>query len=223
MLSKVLPPSDGEIQPVVWRTGNSGAAPTAAGARQARQPAAAPAPTETTTASAEFEAQVHQQLEAAFEAGRREGETARQKLEAEVRTAVERLALTTAEVAAARSDAIRRAETDIVQLSIEIARRVLHREVSVDREALSALVRAALDKLASQQVCRVRVHPDQESMVRAALGQLGRGGEVEVMSDATQSRGGALFETENGALDASVETQLQEIERGLVDRLQERA
>jgi flagellar assembly protein FliH len=223
MLSKVLPPSDGEIQPVVWRNGNSGAAPTAAGARQARQPAAAPAPTETTTASAEFEAQVHQQLEAAFEAGRREGETARQKLEAEVRTAVERLALTTAEVAAARSDAIRRAETDIVQLSIEIARRVLHREVSVDREALSALVRAALDKLASQQVCRVRVHPDQESMVRAAPGQLGRGGEVEVMSDATQSRGGALFETENGALDASVETQLQEIERGLVDRLQERA
>ena len=222
MLSKVLPPSDGEIQPVAWRTSSSSAA-TAAAARQARQQAPAVTTEASPSANAEFEAQVHQQLEAAFEAGRREGETARQKLEAEVRTAVERLAQTTVEVAAARNDAIRRAETDIVQLSMEIARRILHRELSVDREALSALIRAALDKLASQQVCRVRVHPDQEAMVRASLSQMGRAGEVEVVSDATQARGGAIFETENGALDASVETQLQEIERGLVDRLQERA
>ena len=226
MLSKILPSNDGDIQPVVWRTSSSAAAASVAAARPTRQPAAslAPAaPAEPTGPSAEFEAQVHQQLEAAFEAGRREGEVARQKLEAEVRTAVERLALTTAEVAAARNEAIRRAEADIVQLSIEIARRILHRELSIDRDALSALIRAALDKLASQQVCRVRVHPDQEALVRAALSQMGRGVEVEVVSDTTQSRGGAVFETENGALDASVETQLQEIERGLVDRLQERA
>ena len=222
MLSKILPSNDGDIQPIVWRTGSSGAAASAA-ARAVRQPAAPPTPAEPAGPSAEFEAQVHQQLEAAFEAGRREGEVARQKLEGEVRTAVERLALTTAEVAAARTDAIRRAEGDIVQLSMEIARRILHRELSIDREALSALIRAALDKLASQQVCRVRVHPDQEAPVRAALSQMGRGVEVEVVSDATQARGGALFETENGVLDASVETQLQEIERGLADRLQERS
>src|SRR5690242_104785 len=104
MLSKVLPPSDGDIQPVTWRTSNSGAA-SAAAARAPRQPAAAIAPEAAAAASAEFEAQVHQQLEAAFEAGRNEGEAARQRLEGEVRTAVERLAQTTAEVAAARNDA----------------------------------------------------------------------------------------------------------------------
>jgi flagellar assembly protein FliH len=160
----------------------------------------------------------------AFEAGVKEGETAaRQKLEGEVRHAVEQLAVTASEVAASRADAIRRAEADIVALSIEIARRILHRELSVDPAALGALVRAAVEKLASQQICRVRVHPDQEQLVRSILAQLGRGSEIEIVTDAAQSRGGALFETDNGSLDASVETQLREIERGFADRLQERA
>jgi flagellar biosynthesis/type III secretory pathway protein FliH len=43
-----------------------------------------------------------------------------------------------------------------------------------------------------------------------------------VVADVTQSRGGALFETGSGSLDASIETQLREIERGFADRLPER-
>jgi flagellar assembly protein FliH len=164
------------------------------------------------------------QLQVAYESGVREGEaTARQKLEGEVRRAVEQLAVSAAQVAASRADALRRAEADVVQLSMEIARRVLHRELSVDPAALGALVRAALDKLATQRVCRVRVHADQEQLVRATLAQLGRGDEIEIISDATQPRGSAVFETENSSLDASIDTQLREIERGLADRLQERA
>lgn len=221
MLSRVLRQSVDEPQPVVWRS-NRSAVEAAAAPRPAR--AAGPSPALHTAASAELEAQVNQQLQAAFESGVSQGEAAaRQKLETEVRRTVEQLALAAAEVAATRSEAIRRAEADVVRLSIEIARRILHRELSVDPSALAALVRAALQKLAGQQVCRVRVHPDQEPFVRATLAELGRGAEVEVVSDAAQSRGGAVFETASGALDASVETQLCEIERGLVDRLQERS
>jgi flagellar biosynthesis/type III secretory pathway protein FliH len=51
---------------------------------------------------------------------------------------------------------------------------------------------------------------------------MGRGQEVEIVSDAAQARGGALFEISRGALDASVETQLREIERGLVDEMEMR-
>jgi flagellar assembly protein FliH len=170
-----------------------------------------------------LEAQVHQQLQLAYESGVREGEaSARQKLESEVRRAVEQLAVAASELTASRADAIRQAEGDIVQLSLEIARRILHRELSIDPAALGALVRAALEKLASQQVCRVRVHPDQEQMVRATLAELGRNSDIEVMTDVAQPRG-AIFETASGFLDASIETQLREIERGLADRLRERA
>lgn len=220
-LSKVLPYAEGDAQPVSWRTSGSGsaAAPSPQVVRSgspASQPAAA-------GANPDFEAQVHQQLQAAFDSGLREGETAaRQKLEAEVRRAVEQMAVSAAGLAASRAETIRRAEADVVQLSLEIARRILHREVSVDPAALNALVRAALEKLASKQICCVRVHPDQEQLVRATLAQLGRGSEIEIVPDVTQSRGGALFETESGTLDASIETQLREIERGFADRLQER-
>ena|SRR5690242_10388105 len=221
-LSRVLPHPESEVQPVTWRTGGAEAG-AAAAPRKVQPPpdAARPAPA---APSAEFEAQVHQQLQVAFESGVREGEAAaRQKLEGEIRRAVEQLAVAAAEVASSRAEAIRRAEADIVRLSIEIARRILHRELSVDPAALGALVRAALEKLAAQQICRVRVHPDQEQLVRTTLTQLGRGADIEIATDAAQPRGGALFETENGSLDASVETQLREIERGFADRLQERA
>ena len=43
---------------------------------------------------------------------------------------------------------------------------------------------------------------------------------VEVVPDTTLNKGDVLFETAHGALDASVDAQLSEIERGLTDRLQ---
>ena len=49
------------------------------------------------------------------------------------------------------------------------------------------------------------------------------GAAIELVPDGTQQRGGAVFETSRGLLDASIETQLQEIERGLADQLQRRA
>ncbi len=222
-LSRVLVHTESDVQPVTWRICGPEATPAPA-PRAVHAPAHATSGPAAAAPNAEFEAQVHQQLQVAFESGVREGEAAtRQKLEGDIRRAVEQLAVTAAEVASSRAEAIRRAEAHVVQLSIEIARRILHRELSVDAAALGALVRAALEKLASQQICRVRVHPDQEQLVRMTLTQLGRGADIEIVTDAAQPRGGALFETDSGSLDASVETQLREIERGFADRLQERA
>jgi len=144
---------------------------------------------------------------------------ARQKLEGEIRARFEKLAATIAEVAGLRSETIRRAEADTVRLSIEIARRVLHRELSVDSSALEALIKAALEKLRQQEVYRVRVSPGEEKLMRSCLEQAGRGQAIEVVADPSQSRGGVFFEISRGALDASVDTQLREIERGLTDEL----
>ena len=220
MLSRVLTETEAEVAPAAWLSqGPGGAVPAArpqhrfeseAEARKAR--------------SEELNAAIEQRVRQAHESGFREGEAAaRQSAESQVREAVEKLAATVVEVAATRGDAIRRAEADIVRLSIEIARRILHRELSLDTSALEALIRAALEKLRSQEVYRVRVHPDQEQLVRACLQQIGRDPDIEVVSDASQPRGGAVFEISRGSLDASVETQLREIEHGLADHLEERS
>jgi flagellar assembly protein FliH len=206
MLSKILRDADDDVRPVVWQ-------------RRPTVPASEPR-----ASSADDETLMQQQMKQAFESGRREGElSARQRLEAEVRQHTQQLAQSAADVAQCRAAAIRRAESDVVQLSFEIARRILHRELSVDRSALSGLIRAALEKLVAQEVHRVRVHPDQEPILRTCLEETGRGAGVEIVSDPTQPRGGAVFESSRGTLDASVETQLSEIERGLIDQLQERA
>jgi flagellar assembly protein FliH len=39
------------------------------------------------------------------------------------------------------------------------------------------------------------------------------------VADASREPGAVIFETQRGNLDASIESQLQEIERGLTDRL----
>lgn len=210
-LSRIVTASEVNVRPMVWRSGP-------AKARKSEPHAVTVA-----TIGPELEAQIQQQVRLAFESGLREGEgAARQKLEAQVRELTEQLARTIAEVASSREEALRRAETDIVQLSMEIARRIVHRELSVDPSALGGLIRAALEKLAGQQVNRVRIHPDQESVMRMCLEEIGRA-DIEVLADPAQPRGGAVFESSRGSLDASVETQLREIERGLTDQLQKRS
>ena len=166
-----------------------------------------------------MELKSRQAYDAGFRAG---GDAARQAAEAPVAATLRRLGDTIAELAATRAETIRRAEADTVRLALEIARRVLHRELSVDASALEALIHAALEKLQNQEVYRVRVHPSQEKVVKSCLDQSGRGQSIAVIADPVQREGGAVFEISRGSLDASLETQLAEIERGLIDKLEAR-
>lgn len=171
--------------------------------------------------TAELERNLEQRVEEARQLGFREGEAAgRRQAAGEVEPVLERLASALATVAELRSRVLRKAESDMVRLAMEIARRVLHRELTIDPRAIEGLVKVALDKLEAETICRVRVHPEHEGCVRACIDRLGRGSQVEIFSDPALERGGAIFETSRGSLDASLETQLKEIERGLADRLQ---
>jgi flagellar assembly protein FliH len=63
------------------------------------------------------------------------------------------------------------------------------------------------------------VHPGQVSAVAVLLRKAAGGVPVEVVPDGSRDPGAVVFETERGNLDASVESQLGEIERGLADAL----
>src|SRR5206468_3414461 len=98
-----------------------------------------------------------------------------------------------------------------------IARRVLRRELAIDPEALHGLVLGALEKLQGQELTRARVHPAHAALVSACLARAGGASPVEVLPDPAREPGSVIFETQRGNLDASIESQLQEIERGLAD------
>ncbi len=110
------------------------------------------------------------------------------------------------------------AENSLVQLALAIARRVLHRELTVSPEALQGLVAVALERVRVQEILRVHVHSDNESAVRRALSTLSNLN-IEIVTGDHLARGCFQIETRQGCIDASVETQLAEIERGLADHL----
>jgi flagellar assembly protein FliH len=164
-------------------------------------------------AAAEREQQAHR---AGLEQGRAAGE---REAAARLDAVIERFAATVHELAERRKQLRHEAERDVVKLSIAIGRRVLHRELNADPEALLGLVKAALEKLDTREVDRVRVHPADAAAVKAQLERLRPSAHFEIVADSALERGAALFDGARGSLDASVETQLAEIERGLTDRL----
>lgn len=111
------------------------------------------------------------------------------------------------------------AEEDVVKLALAVARRILHRELATDAEALLGLVRSAWDRVDARETQRLRLSPDDAAVIQSHREALNLPPKVEISADASLARGSAIFETTRGNLDASVGTQLGEIERGFVDVL----
>jgi flagellar assembly protein FliH len=213
---RVFAAEEVDAQPIEWNL-----ATPLSGSRAPRHGRTeAAAETEDAAATREWQRRV----EEARSTGRREGEAAgRAQATAEMQPVIERSARAVAELAGYKPNLRKHAEADTVKLALAIARRVLRREIAADPDALRGLVVAALEKLQSQEVARVKAHPAQASQIAACLKSVAPSLRVEVLPEPSLQPGGLIFETNHGNLDASVESQLQEIERGLTDRLQRRS
>lgn len=175
-------------------------------------------PRATTTGSPEDLRIIEQRMREAREAGRVEGEAqSRKSALAEVDGILQKLAGAIHETSQLRPRLRAEAEADLVRLALAIARKIVGRELNTDPETLTGLVKAALEKVRTQEILRVRLHPDYGTRIRECLSRFGAS-QVEIVADANADRGTVVFETSRGNFDASVETQLREIERGLTDR-----
>ena len=130
---------------------------------------------------------------------------------------LQKLAAAIHETAELRGRLREQAESDLVRLAIAIARKILGREITADPEVIAGVVKASLEKLRGQEILRIRLHPDYKTKVVENLSRFGAA-RAEVLGDPGCERGTVIFETTRGNLDASVDTQLREIERGLTDR-----
>ena len=148
-----------------------------------------------------------------YEQGERAGtEAAGKRGEAMLR----RLTDTITELTALRASMIRQTETQIVELALGVARRVVHREVSLDRNLMIAIVRVALDRLGESAHVTVRLHPEEFEATGAARLAEFAGTDITFAADARVGRGGCRVESEMGMLDAGVDAQIQEIARALL-------
>ena len=160
--------------------------------------------------------EVAQARQIAFQEGLAQG---REESAAAVTASSERVAQMLTELVTWKQKIRNEAEAELVKLSLAIARRILHRELVADPEAIQGLVHAALHRIQNREIWRVRVYPPGADAVRSCLEQLGLPSSIQIVADASLKSGDLLIETAIGELDASVDTQLAEIQRGFADRL----
>jgi flagellar assembly protein FliH len=145
-----------------------------------------------------------------YAAGERAGlEAGNTRAEAMLR----RLAQTLDELRTLRGTMIRQTEQQMVQLALSIARRILHREATIDQDLLVAMARVALERLGDAGSATIRLSPEDYSHTVQRHGDHWAGARVRVVADPSVSRGGCLVESDFGLVDASVEAQFEQVAR----------
>jgi flagellar assembly protein FliH len=119
-----------------------------------------------------------------------------------------------------RESVIAGAEPELVRLAMGIAERIVHTEVSNNRQVIVENVRAALTRLVSREVVTLRVNPADLDTIRQYRDGIVEASDVEhlrIVEDQRVDRGGVMVETDAGTIDAKIATQLREAKRAILD------
>ncbi len=168
----------------------------------------------------ELETGLPRTVESARAEGRAEGERAgAASASAALQPLLDRLSNTIADLASFRSRFRRESEPELLRLSLAVARKILHRELTVDPHSLLGILKAAIASINQAELLSVRAHPDDAAALSARIGALELPDAVEILPDRTLERGSVILSTRRGQIDASIHTQLAEIENGFADRI----
>lgn len=123
---------------------------------------------------------------------------------------------TISQISGLADEIINRVENDVVELALQIAKKIVGREVMIDREIAVTLVKVSLKKLHSRAVAQVRLHPEDFAYIQNHREKIDFHGSLEIVEDRSVSPGGCLIHTDTGDVDARIESQFEEIAYGLL-------
>jgi flagellar assembly protein FliH len=112
-------------------------------------------------------------------------------------------------------------EAEVVKLALAIAARVLHREAKLDPLLLSGVVRVALEKVAEGSATMLRVPVTAVANWRKIF-EANPESSLQVIGDERLAAGECVLETNVGKAELGVSAQLEEIERGFFDLMEQR-
>jgi len=122
-----------------------------------------------------------------------------------------------------RSSYYHRIEGEVVQLALAIARKILHREAQLDPHVLTGIVRVTLEKLDAGTKVDLQVNPQEAADWRHYFACQMEGAPLpEVHEDPTLPAGECRIVSSLGSTEIGIQSQLKEIETGLLDLLAER-
>jgi flagellar assembly protein FliH len=138
----------------------------------------------------------------------------------------QRLEATRATIAAAltafeteKAEYYARIESEVVQLALAIAAKILHREAQVDPMLVATLVRMAMEKMHDGSSVTVRVSSGNGKRWKETFDRHPGSAHFEVVEDTGLSDKDCVLETELGSTNFGLESQLKEVEQGFFDLL----
>ena len=109
---------------------------------------------------------------------------------------------------------------DILEISVDIAKKIIKKEVESDPQVLVNTIVDVLKSVSKNEPkINIRVKPQAVNFVKDALPdityQYGIDSKINIISDPSIEDGGCIFQTNNGIVDASIDTQLEIIKKAL--------
>ena len=109
---------------------------------------------------------------------------------------------------------------DILEISVDIARKIIKKEVEQDPQIiLDSIVEVMRTISKEESRISVKVNPLQADLVKTELPEyissMGVDAKITVLADDTIEEGGCILNTNNGIVDASLDTQLDIIREAL--------
>ena len=147
--------------------------------------------------------------------GRHDAEqTVKQQALADKTIYQEDIATFIAHIEAERQHAWNAMEPEIISMVFDLAKHVIKQEIEVSREVAVSVVRNALRRVADAGTLRIRVNAEDLQTIRGKREELltlvDNIRHVEIIEDRRVGTGGCIVETDNGNIDARIETQLAE-------------
>lgn len=111
----------------------------------------------------------------------------------------------------------------VVRIAVEVARRIVGRELRTDPAMVTRTVGAALEQVATAAETRVRVHPLDAQVLQTTIREIvpapDEAAALEIIPDGSIERGGCVVESDRGIVDARLRTQFEEMQARLLDGL----
>jgi flagellar assembly protein FliH len=123
------------------------------------------------------------------------------------------------EMSALKKSTLENLEGEIVQLSLAVAEKVIHLEVTTNQEVIRGVLKEAIKNIGDRENMKIRVHPqDFQFMIEIKNDFLQSFDGIRNMTfaeDESIQRGGAIIETVCGEVDARLDQQYNEMKAAM--------
>jgi flagellar assembly protein FliH len=157
----------------------------------------------------------------AYQQGYQEGiSQAEEEMKRKVAEMMEEARAVLTEAYRARDVIIQEAEPFLVELSCDIAEKIVEKQLTIEPEFTMNLIKKSLARKREQGLISLCVSPSQFTFVNAAREELSLAidsqAELQILPDATVKDHGCVIRSSFGSIDARIDTQLAEIKKELL-------